>query len=285
MRGLYSHSREYRKIFLRSHFLHISQNLEGNYFGAYTCRACIRTRANTGKYSWGIIYVLVLCQGVVSWEGPEVSCKSLWECRWSGTPSGMLPGALRARRAQKTPVAGRQDRNREVHLIADPTPTWPTPNSLPLKHAQFRYVTLLRTFLVKNHSLQNHYMHEITIFELFRGLHYSSFFFFFGGGGGPRIKFHYSYSFPVPLTRRQLEEIIPPQWLSAIFCNDGYINLSFSNLKCNDFEKNGKRSTWVRISSGEVRVGSTWRGGGQKVYYVPRSSGKPNFWRNIPESF
>ena len=66
MRGLYLHSREYRKIFLRSHFLHISQILEGNYFGAYTCRACIRTHANTGKYSWGIIYVLVSCQGVLS---------------------------------------------------------------------------------------------------------------------------------------------------------------------------------------------------------------------------
>ena len=64
MRGLYSHSREYRKIFLRSHLLHVSQILEENYFGAYTCRACIRTRANTGKYSWGIIYVLVSCQGV-----------------------------------------------------------------------------------------------------------------------------------------------------------------------------------------------------------------------------
>ena len=49
MRGLYSHLREYRKIFLRSRFLHISQILEGNYLRAYTCRACIRTRANTGK--------------------------------------------------------------------------------------------------------------------------------------------------------------------------------------------------------------------------------------------
>ena len=65
MRGLYSHSHEYRKIFLRSHFLHISQILEGNFFGAYTCRTCIRTRANTGKYFWGIIYVLVSCQGVI----------------------------------------------------------------------------------------------------------------------------------------------------------------------------------------------------------------------------
>ena len=55
-----------QKNILRSHFLHISQILEGNYFGAYTCRACIRTRANTGKYSWGIIYVLVSCQGVIS---------------------------------------------------------------------------------------------------------------------------------------------------------------------------------------------------------------------------
>ena len=64
MRGLYSLSREYRKIFLRDHFLHISQILEGIHFGANTCRACIRTRGNTGKYFWGIIYVLVSCQGV-----------------------------------------------------------------------------------------------------------------------------------------------------------------------------------------------------------------------------
>ena len=64
MRGLYLHSREYRKIFLKSHFLRISQLFGGNYFGAYTCRACMRTRTNTGKYSWGIIYVLVSCQGV-----------------------------------------------------------------------------------------------------------------------------------------------------------------------------------------------------------------------------
>ena len=72
MRGLYSHSREYRKIFLRSHFLHISRILEGNYFGAYTCRACIRTRANTGKYSWGIIYV----------EGPRIEKIQSREAIW-----------------------------------------------------------------------------------------------------------------------------------------------------------------------------------------------------------
>ena len=47
MRGLYSHSCEYRKSVLRDHLPHISQNLERIHFGANTCRACIRTRANT----------------------------------------------------------------------------------------------------------------------------------------------------------------------------------------------------------------------------------------------
>ena len=37
MRGLYSHSREYRKILWRDHFPHISQILEGLHFGAKTC--------------------------------------------------------------------------------------------------------------------------------------------------------------------------------------------------------------------------------------------------------
>ena len=49
MRGLYSHPREYRNIFLRDHSPHISQINEGIHSGANTCRACIRTRANTGK--------------------------------------------------------------------------------------------------------------------------------------------------------------------------------------------------------------------------------------------
>ena len=40
---------EHRKIFVRDHFPHISQILEGIHFGANTCRACIRTRANTGN--------------------------------------------------------------------------------------------------------------------------------------------------------------------------------------------------------------------------------------------
>ena len=64
MRGLYSHSREYRKIFLRNHFPHIGQLHDGIHLGANTCRACIRTPANTGKYSWRTIYALVSCQGV-----------------------------------------------------------------------------------------------------------------------------------------------------------------------------------------------------------------------------
>ena len=34
-------------------------------FGANTCGTCIHTRANTGKYFWRIIYVLVSCQGVL----------------------------------------------------------------------------------------------------------------------------------------------------------------------------------------------------------------------------
>ena len=69
MRRLYSHSREHRKIFLRSYFPHVSHIWEGGvHFSANTCRACIRTRANTGKYSWGIIYVVVSGQGVIIYE-------------------------------------------------------------------------------------------------------------------------------------------------------------------------------------------------------------------------
>ena len=55
MRGLYSHSREYRKIFSRSYCPNISHIWEGIHFGGNTCRACIRTCANTGKYSWGLL--------------------------------------------------------------------------------------------------------------------------------------------------------------------------------------------------------------------------------------
>ena len=53
------------------HCPHIGQILEGIHFGANTCRACIRTRANTGKYSWRTIYVLVACQGVIKTEKLE----------------------------------------------------------------------------------------------------------------------------------------------------------------------------------------------------------------------
>ena len=41
------------------------QILRGNSLGANTCRACVRTRATTGKCSWRIIYALVSCQGVL----------------------------------------------------------------------------------------------------------------------------------------------------------------------------------------------------------------------------
>ena len=51
-------------VFRGAIFLISRQFWGGVHFGANTCRACIRTRANTGKYSWGIIYVLVSCQVV-----------------------------------------------------------------------------------------------------------------------------------------------------------------------------------------------------------------------------
>ena len=38
-------------------FPHISQILEGIHFGANTCRACIRTRANTGQQNPGKICI------------------------------------------------------------------------------------------------------------------------------------------------------------------------------------------------------------------------------------
>ena len=68
MRGWYSRSREYRNMLLRSNFRHISHIWGGVHVGANTRRACIRTRANTGRYSWGIIYALVSCQGVTPWR-------------------------------------------------------------------------------------------------------------------------------------------------------------------------------------------------------------------------
>ena len=55
-----------QEIIFEGSFPHMSQILEGIHLGANTCRACIRTRANTGKHSWRIIYVLVSCQGVIS---------------------------------------------------------------------------------------------------------------------------------------------------------------------------------------------------------------------------
>ena len=51
---------------IEEHFPHISQIWGAVHVGANTCRACICTLANTGKYFWGIIYVLVSCQGVIA---------------------------------------------------------------------------------------------------------------------------------------------------------------------------------------------------------------------------
>ena len=63
---LSSHSRENMKICLRKYFPHniICQVRGGIHFGVNTCRACIRTRANTENNYWQIICALVLCQGI-----------------------------------------------------------------------------------------------------------------------------------------------------------------------------------------------------------------------------
>ena len=66
-RRLYWHSRECRKLFLViiCRICHICPILEGIHVGANQCRVCIRTRANTGKHSWQIVYVFnVSCKRV-----------------------------------------------------------------------------------------------------------------------------------------------------------------------------------------------------------------------------
>ena len=61
----HSHSCEYRrKMFLRNYSRCVCQILGGTHCGAKTCRACIRIRANRGRISWQIMYVLVSCQGI-----------------------------------------------------------------------------------------------------------------------------------------------------------------------------------------------------------------------------
>ena len=65
MRGLYSHSREYRNILMRNCFPQNSQILTGNSFRR---EYMSRVYAHSCKYrtnSWRIIYVLVSCQGVL----------------------------------------------------------------------------------------------------------------------------------------------------------------------------------------------------------------------------
>ena len=69
---------------MRNHSPHIGQILEGIHFGANTCRACIRTRANTGNYSWRIIYVLVSCQGVALDKFPKKPADKIGKGKLSG---------------------------------------------------------------------------------------------------------------------------------------------------------------------------------------------------------
>ena len=52
-----------------------------------------------------------------------------------------------------------------------------------------------------------------------------------------------------------------------------------------DFFREEKGTQTQTFWSGYLRVGwgsSTWRGGGQKVRYVLRNPGKPNFWAGYP---
>ena len=76
-------------------------------FGANTCGACICTQANTGKYSWQIVCVLVLCQGIV--------------CLSSKAP-------------QKKPPKGRSP----VPLQFHPCNFWLHPSSFRLHPSNFR---------------------------------------------------------------------------------------------------------------------------------------------------
>ena len=57
---------------------------------------------------------------------------------------------------------------------------------------------------------------------------------------------HYSYSFPI-LQTRTVTGNNSPQWFSVIFCNYSYINWWFSNLNCNDFEKNGRINSVILV--------------------------------------
>ena len=71
---------------------------------------------------------------------------------------------------------------------------FPTTRTFVTQKNCFRIISVIISGLIVivYHSLQNHYTHEIIIFELFRRLRFILFFFW---GGGLRINFHYSYSF------------------------------------------------------------------------------------------
>ena len=72
----------------------------------------------------------------------------------------------------------------------------------------------LRVALVY-HPFQNHYTHEITIFELFRGLQLQL-------SGVVRINYHYSYSFLDFLADR-ITGNNSPQEFSRVFGNYSYM--------------------------------------------------------------
>ena len=97
------------------------------------------------------------------------------------------------------------------------------------------------------HSVHNHYTHKITIFKLFRSLQLQ-----FSGPTG--INFRYSYSF-VGLTGiflyRYSSVQLHKKWSMELFSENysySYIKKVFE-LKCNDFEKNGKKKENTNISS------------------------------------
>ena len=98
---------------LRNHFPHICRLLGGIHLGANTCRACIRTPANTGKYFWRIIYVLVSCQGLSFGAGylADVQADILVDVRTLGSKISVSPS-----KSWKTTVhQGRV--NHEVHIV------------------------------------------------------------------------------------------------------------------------------------------------------------------------
>ena len=64
MRGLYSHSREYRKRLFSNYFLNALQNIGGEFISMRIHAAIVFAPSQIQEQFWRIIYVLVSCQGV-----------------------------------------------------------------------------------------------------------------------------------------------------------------------------------------------------------------------------